>query len=114
MSETLLRLALLGTAIGFILMLIPISGLDPPMSTGCARRLTGMTDGAATRPQHHGRRHWHRLILKFEYYLLDEAIADLFREVNELTEVHVVPVLGNRPPAINGLSPEEGGDVPRA
>ncbi len=33
------------------------------------------------------------LLLKFEYYLLDEAIADLFHEVTELTEVYVVPTL---------------------
>jgi hypothetical protein len=92
-SEALLRLALLGTAIGFILMLIPVSGLDAFDADSLRETLTGMTDGMAIALNVTVAGIATALVLKFEYYLLDEAIADLFHEVTELTEVHVVPVL---------------------
>lgn len=92
-SEALLRLALLGTAIGFILMLIPISGLDAFDVESLRQTLTGMTEGMAIALNVTVAGIASALVLKFEYYLLDEAIADLFREITELTEVHVVPVL---------------------
>ncbi len=101
-SESLLRLALLGTAIGFILMLVPLAELNAfdvetlrgtlaGMSDGMAIALTITVAGIAT-----------ALLLKFEYYLLDGAIADLFRDVTEITEVHVIPTFERR------------NDVPRA
>lgn len=92
-SEALLRLALLGTAIGFILMLIPVSALDAFDADSLRQTLTGMTDGMAIALNVTVAGIATALILKFEYYLLDAAIADLFHEVTELTEVHVVPVL---------------------
>ncbi len=92
-SEALLRLALLGTAIGFILMLIPVSALDAFDADSLRQTLTGMTDGMAIALNVTVAGIATALILKFEYYLLDEAIADLFHEITELTEVHVVPVL---------------------
>lgn len=61
------------------------------MSDGMAIALTITVAGIAT-----------ALLLKFEYYLLDGAIADLFREVTEVTEVHVIPTFESRT------------DVPRA
>ncbi len=92
-SEALLRLALLGTAVGFILMLIPIAGLNAfdvetlrqaltQMSNGMSIALTVTVIGIGT-----------ALILKLEYYFLDESIAELFGTITEVTEVHVVPVL---------------------
>ncbi|MCC6984524.1 MAG: MotA/TolQ/ExbB proton channel family protein [Bauldia sp.] len=92
-AEALLRLALLGTAVGFILMLIPIAGLNAfdvetlrqaltQMSNGMSIALTVTVIGIGT-----------ALILKLEYYFLDESIAELFTTITEVTEVHVVPVL---------------------
>jgi hypothetical protein len=92
-SESLLRMALLGTAIGFIIMLIPlaqVSSFDPEtlrtalsgMSEGMAVALNVTVAGIAA-----------ALALKFEYYLLDGAIADLFGMITEVTEVQVVPKL---------------------
>lgn len=92
-SEALLRLALLGTAVGFILMLIPISQLDAFDTESLRGTLTGMTEGMAIALNVTVAGIATALLLKFEYYLLDEAIADLFREVTELTEVHVIPTL---------------------
>ncbi len=92
-SESLLRLALLGTAVGFILMLIPVAGLDAFDAQSLRQTLTGMSSGMAIALNVTVTGITTALLLKFEYYLLDEAVADLFHEVTELTEVYVVPTL---------------------
>ena len=92
-SEALLRLALLGTAVGFILMLIPITALDSFDVGSLRQTLTGMSDGMAIALNVTVSGIATALILKFEYYLLNEGVADLFRMVTEVTEVHVVPAL---------------------
>jgi hypothetical protein len=74
-------------------MLIPIAGLKSfdvetlraalaGMSGGMAIALNVTVTGIAT-----------ALVLKFEYYFLDEDIADLFRRITEVTEVYVVSTL---------------------
>ncbi len=92
-AESLLRLALLGTAVGFILMLIPISGLNAFDADSLRQTLSGMTGGMAVALNVTVTGIGTALLLKFQYYLLDAAIADLFREVTEVTEVHVIPAL---------------------
>jgi hypothetical protein len=92
-SESLLRLALLGTAVGFILMLIPISNLDSFDVGSLRQTLTGMSEGMAIALNVTVTGIATALLLKFQYYLLDEGIADLFRLVTETTEVYVVPTL---------------------
>jgi len=92
-SESLLRLALLGTAVGFILMLIPISELDSFEVTNLRQTLTGMSEGMSIALTVTVTGIATALLLKFQYYLLDEGIADLFRMVTETTEVYVVPTL---------------------
>lgn len=92
-SEALLRLALLGTAIGFILMLIPISGLssfDPETLRGA---LAGMTGGMAIALNVTVSGIATALILKFQYFQLDSAIAELFDTIAEVSEIHVVPAI---------------------
>ena len=92
-SESLLRLALLGTAVGFILMLIPVSALDAFDADTLRRTLTGMTSGMAIALNITVAGIGTALFLKLTYYLLDEAIGDLFREVTKVTEVYVLPTL---------------------
>jgi hypothetical protein len=92
-SESLLRIALLGTAVGFILMLIPISGLGTFDVESLRSTLAGMTGGMAIALNVTVAGIGAALLLKFQYYLLDAAIADLFREITEVTEVHVIPAL---------------------
>ena len=92
-SESLLRLALLGTAVGFILMLIPVAGLSAFDADSLRRTLTGMTSGMAIALNITVAGIATALFLKLTYYLLDEAIADLFREVTKVTEVYVIPTL---------------------
>ncbi len=71
-SDTLMKLGLLGTIIGFIMMLAPIAGLDP-------------NDRGAIRSS--------------QYYMLDDATAKLFAYAVSLTEVRVVSILEDQPGA---------------
>jgi hypothetical protein len=96
-SESLLRLALLGTAVGFILMLIPVAALDAFDADSLRRTLAGMTSGMAIALNVTVAGITTALFLKLTYYLLDEAIADLFREVTKVTEVYVLPTLAPSP-----------------
>ncbi len=93
-SEGLLRLALLGTAIGFILMLIPLSGLTSFDAETLRGALSGMTSGMAIALNVTVTGIGSALILKFEYYLLDTAIHELFELTAEVTEVAIIPRLG--------------------
>lgn len=92
-SEALLRLALLGTAIGFILMLIPISALTSFEVDSLRGALGGMTSGMAIALNVTVTGIAGALLLKLEYYLLDSAIAELFDTIVETTEVYVVSAL---------------------
>jgi hypothetical protein len=92
-SEALLRVALLGTAIGFILMLIPISGLTTFEADTLRTTLSGMTGGMAIALNVTVTGLAAALLLKFEFFLLDQALADLFRVITEVTEVEVLPAL---------------------
>ncbi|RYE10062.1 MAG: hypothetical protein EOP22_06175 [Hyphomicrobiales bacterium] len=93
-SEALLRLALLGTAIGFILMLIPLSGLSSFDAETLRGALAGMTAGMAIALNVTVTGIGAALVLKFQYYLLDEAIGELFEIITETTEVSVLPRIG--------------------
>ena len=66
-SEALLRLALLGTAIGFILMLIPIAGLNSFETDTLRTALSGMTSGMAVALNVTVSGIGCALILKYEY-----------------------------------------------
>jgi hypothetical protein len=98
-SEALLRLALLGTAIGFILMLIPIAQLKSFDAETLRLALSGMTGGMAVALNVTVTGIASALVLKFEYYLLDGAIGELFDMVTETTEIHVMPALEHKPHA---------------
>ena len=92
-SEALLRLALLGTAIGFILMLIPISALTSFETDTLRGALSGMTSGMAIALNVTVAGIAGALLLKLDYYLLDAAIAELFDTIVETTEIYVVSAL---------------------
>lgn len=92
-SEALLRLALLGTAVGFILMLIPIAGLTAFDAETLRKALAGMSGGMATALNITVTGIGTALLLKLQYFFLDKAIAELVDTITEVTEVHVVSIL---------------------
>ena len=89
-SESLLRLALLGTAVGFILMLIPIAGLTAFDAESLRTALTGMSGGMATALNITVTGIGTALLLKLQYFFLDKAVSELFGAITDVTEVHVV------------------------
>lgn len=92
-SEGLLRLALLGTAIGFILMLVPIAGLSSFEAETLRGALAGMTGGMAVALNVTVSGIATALVLKFQYFQLDAAIGELFSQIAETSEVYVVPAI---------------------
>ena len=88
-SDALLKLGLLGTVVGFILMLLPVGEIeefDPSilqqllsaMSGGMAVALYTTLAGLVT-----------STLLKFQYHILDASAADLATRLSVLTELHV-------------------------
>jgi hypothetical protein len=92
-SEALLRLALLGTALGFILMLIPIAGLSAFDAETLRKALSGMSAGMAIALNITVTGIGTALVLKLEYYFLGMGVVDLVNAITEVTEVHVISVL---------------------
>ena len=90
-SDVLLKLGLLGTVVGFILMLIPLGeagGFDPAlmpqllgsMSSGMSVALYTTFAGLVT-----------STLLKAQYYLLDSSLAQLVNRLTVFVDVHVAP-----------------------
>jgi hypothetical protein len=92
-SESLLRLALLGTAVGFILMLIPIAKLTAFDAESLRKALAGMSSGMAIALNVTVTGIAAAILLKLQYFYLDKAIGELFSGITELTEVHIVSAL---------------------
>jgi hypothetical protein len=94
-SDTLLKLGLLGTMVGFILMLLPVSGMrefEPAlaqqllrdMSGGMAVALYTTLAGLVT-----------STLLKLQYQILDTSAQDFLNRVAFMTDVHLAtPLVG--------------------
>lgn len=92
-SDGLMKLGLLGTIIGFILMLAPIAGLDSADRASVKSSMGLMSDGMAVAMYTTLTGLIGSVLLQTQYYLHDEATAKLFALATDLTEVFVVSVL---------------------
>lgn len=92
-ADVLLKLGLLGTVIGFILMLSPIGGIKTFDVETMKSALTSMSSGMAVALFTTLAGLIAGTLLKVQYYFLDDGTAYLFGLATELTEVHVVSVL---------------------
>jgi hypothetical protein len=92
-SESLLRLALLGTAVGFILMLIPMAGLNSFDAETLRKALSGMSGGMAVALNITVTGIGTALLLKLQYFFLGTGVGELFDTITEVTEVHVISAL---------------------
>jgi hypothetical protein len=102
-SDALLKLGLLGTIIGFILMLAPIAGLDAADRASVKSSMGLMSDGMAVAMYTTLTGLIGSVLVQTQYYMLDEATAKVFGLATDLTEVFVVSVLEQEPGA-----PEDG------
>ncbi len=95
-SDTLMKLGLLGTIIGFIIMLAPIAGLDASDKTTMKASMGLMSDGMAVAMYTTLAGLVGSILLKIQYYMLDGATSALFSRAVRLTETRVVPALERR------------------
>jgi hypothetical protein len=98
-SDALMKLGLLGTIIGFILMLAPIAGLDAADRASVKSSMGLMSDGMAVAMYTTLTGLIGSVLVQTQYYMLDEATAKLFALATDVTEVFVVSVLERRPPS---------------
>jgi hypothetical protein len=98
-SDTLMKLGLLGTIVGFIMMLAPIAGLDPGDRSTVRSSMNLMSDGMAVAMYTTLAGLVGSILVRIQYYMLDDATAKLFAYAVSLTEVRVVSVLEDRPEA---------------
>jgi len=92
-ADLLLSLGLLGTVIGFIAMLAPISGLDAGDQSAIKAALAAMSGGMAVALYTTLTGLIGGMLLKVQGFLLDGAVDELIRRTTRLTEVHVLPAI---------------------
>jgi len=89
-SDSLMKLGLLGTIIGFILMLAPIAGLDAADHASMKTSMGLMSDGMAVAMYTTLSGLIGSILVQTQYYMLDEATQKVFALATDLTEVFVV------------------------
>lgn len=92
-SDTLMKLGLLGTIVGFIMMLAPIAGLDADNRGALKSSMTLMSDGMAVAMYTTLAGLVGSILIKIQYYMLEDATGRLFNFAVGVTEVHVVSAL---------------------
>ncbi len=92
-SDTLMKLGLLGTIVGFIIMLAPIAGLDASNQGALKSSMSLMGDGMAVAMYTTLAGLIGSILVKVQYHMLDGATARLFALATDITEVYVVSAL---------------------
>jgi hypothetical protein len=92
-SDTVMKLGLLGTIIGFIIMLAPIAGLDASDKSTMKSSMGLMSEGMAVAMYTTLAGLVGSILLKIQYYMLDTATGKVFSRAVTLTETRVVPAL---------------------
>jgi len=92
-SDALMKLGLLGTIIGFILMLAPIAGLDAADKVAMKSSMGLMSDGMAVAMYTTLAGLVGSILVRIQYYMLDAATQRVFSDAVMLTETRVTPVL---------------------
>jgi MotA/TolQ/ExbB proton channel family len=95
-SDTAMKLGLLGTIIGFIIMLAPVAGLDASDKAMMKTSMGLMSGGMAVAMYTTLAGLVGSILLRVQYYMLDSATASVFSRAVRLTETRVVPALERR------------------
>jgi hypothetical protein len=93
LADLLLSLGLLGTVIGFILMLAPVAGLDAGDAAATREALGAISAGMAVALSTTLAGLIASLLLRVQGYLLDSACEEVVRRASLLAELHLLPVL---------------------
>ncbi|MCP3465265.1 MULTISPECIES: MotA/TolQ/ExbB proton channel family protein [unclassified Bradyrhizobium] len=97
-SDTLMKLGLLGTIIGFIIMLAPIAGLDAADKVAMRSSMGLMSDGMAVAMYTTLAGLVGSILVRIQYYMLDAATQRVFSDAVVLTETYVTPALERKRP----------------
>jgi hypothetical protein len=92
-SDTLMKLGLLGTIIGFIIMLAPIATLDAADKSAMKSSMGLMSDGMAVAMYTTLAGLVGSILVRIQYYMLDAATRQVFSDAVTLTETRVTPAL---------------------
>jgi hypothetical protein len=92
-ADLLLSLGLLGTVVGFILMLGPIAMLDAADHTAVKAALASMGGGMAVALYTTLAGLVGGILLKIQSLLLDGGIRELMQRTTRLTEIYVLPAI---------------------
>lgn len=92
-SDTLMKLGLLGTIIGFIIMLAPVATLDATDKAAMKTSMGLMSDGMAVAMYTTLAGLVGSILVRIQYYILDAATQRVFSDAVTLTETRVTPVL---------------------
>jgi len=90
-SDALLRLGLLGTVVGFILMLAPVAELENFDPVGARTLLQEMSGGMAVALYTTLCGLVTSLLLKLQYQVLDTSAQDFLNRLAVLTDIHLKP-----------------------
>jgi hypothetical protein len=92
-GDSLMKLGLIGTVIGFIMMLAPIAGLDAGNQLSIKSSMSMMSDGMAVAMYTTLAGLVGSILIRIQYYLVEDATAKLFAFAVGLIDIHVVPIL---------------------
>jgi hypothetical protein len=92
-SDTLMKLGLLGTIVGFIIMLAPIASLDAADKAAMKSSMGLMSGGMAVAMYTTLAGLVGSILIRIQYYMLDAATQQVFSDAVTLTETRVTPVL---------------------
>jgi hypothetical protein len=95
-ADLLLSLGLLGTVIGFVLMLGPMSHLDAADQGAIRAALAAMSGGMAVALYTTLAGLIGGMLLKVQGFLLDGAVQELVRRTTQLTEIYILPAIERR------------------
>jgi MotA/TolQ/ExbB proton channel family len=95
-ADLLLSLGLLGTVIGFVMMLGPMSHLDAADQNAIRAALAAMSGGMAVALYTTLAGLIGGMLLKVQGFLLDGAVQELIRRTTQLTEIYILPAIERR------------------
>ncbi|MAI79626.1 MAG: hypothetical protein CL917_11845 [Deltaproteobacteria bacterium] len=90
-SEVLLKLGLVGTVVGFILMLLPIGEMDSFDPTFMREMLTSMSGGMSVALYTTLAGLVTSTLLKAQYYMLDASLAEMINRLTVSVEIYLDP-----------------------
>jgi biopolymer transport protein ExbB/TolQ len=95
-ADTMIKLGLLGTIVGFILMLGPISGLKAEDEAAVRAAMSVMSEGMSVAMYTTLAGLVGSILLRAQYFMLEAATASAFWELARLAETRLIPALERR------------------